>query len=233
MVDNVLRVDRNCIEFGMMYGVLRPFSVTFTLSFTLHDHMMTHLHPPTSSSPLDLVREGFSLFVFGSSSALIENDRTEIWMTVGFVDTVEVGRLFDERVVSSCKIRPAWRILKYDGEGGWLGSVQSEGHIDQINSFIRPTVNSGSKLNTWFCPLITSARTCTMGPAAGGFVLLGETGEAADTCGSTLESRASGWDGVIGASEGAVVEVIVVMCDMWMEEIDWSIKWPCCSPLSM
>jgi hypothetical protein len=50
----------------MMYGVLRPFSVTFTLSFTLHDHMMTHLHPPTSSSPLDLVREGFSLFVLGS-----------------------------------------------------------------------------------------------------------------------------------------------------------------------
>ena len=30
-----------------------------------------------------------------------------------------------ERVVSSCKIRPACRILKYDGEGGWLGSVQS------------------------------------------------------------------------------------------------------------
>jgi hypothetical protein len=32
----------------------------------------------------------------------------------------------------------------------------------------------------------------TIGPAAGGFVLLGETGEAADTCGSTLESRARG-----------------------------------------
>jgi hypothetical protein len=28
------------------------------------------------------------------SSALIENDRTEIWMTVGFVDAVEMGRLF-------------------------------------------------------------------------------------------------------------------------------------------
>jgi hypothetical protein len=198
-------------------------------------YMMTHLHPPTSSSPLDLVREGFNLFVLGSdyqlgssttvsfssfhpallslahrrllgimrkdfrlqkgetergkkgsgrrggrknvpSSALIENDRTEIWMTVGFVDVIEVGRLFaarqyislsffqlsaplsstpckpfplfepvmaghligsreahtttwdrermmkevhvHERVVSSCKIRPACRILKYDGEGG-------------------------------------------------------------------------------------------------------------------
>jgi len=32
----------------------------------------------------------------------------------------------------------------------------------------------------------------TIGPAAGGFVLLGETGEAADTCGSTVESRARG-----------------------------------------
>jgi hypothetical protein len=32
----------------------------------------------------------------------------------------------------------------------------------------------------------------TIGPAAGGFVLLGETGEAADTCGSTLESSARG-----------------------------------------
>jgi len=31
-----------------------------------------------------------------------------------------------ERVVSSCNIRPACNILKYDGEGGWLGSVQSD-----------------------------------------------------------------------------------------------------------
>jgi hypothetical protein len=31
------------------------------------------------------------------SSALIENDRTEIWMTVGFVDVIEVGRLFAVR----------------------------------------------------------------------------------------------------------------------------------------
>jgi hypothetical protein len=32
--------------------------------------MMTHLHPPTSSSPLDLVREGFNLFVLGSGYQL-------------------------------------------------------------------------------------------------------------------------------------------------------------------
>jgi hypothetical protein len=38
------------------------------------------------------------------SSALIENDRTEIWMTVGFVDTVEVGRLFASRQLSSRSI---------------------------------------------------------------------------------------------------------------------------------
>jgi hypothetical protein len=29
-------------------------------------YMITHLHPPTSSSPLDLVRDGLSLFVLGS-----------------------------------------------------------------------------------------------------------------------------------------------------------------------
>jgi hypothetical protein len=33
-------------------------------------YMMTHLHPPTSSSPLDLVLVGFNLFVFGSGCQL-------------------------------------------------------------------------------------------------------------------------------------------------------------------
>lgn len=69
-------------------------------------------------------------------------------MTVGFAAAVETGRLFAStsasvlfltskmryceieidlqvRVVSSCNIRPACRIRRYDGEGGWLGSVQS------------------------------------------------------------------------------------------------------------
>jgi hypothetical protein len=82
------------------------------------------------------------------SSALIENDLTEICITVGFEAAVETGRLFactsafvllltpkmrsrqvetdlQVRVVSSCNIRPACRIRRYDGEGGWLGSVQS------------------------------------------------------------------------------------------------------------
>ena len=96
--------------------------------------MIIHLHPPTCSSPLDLVLEGCrfepffgsipsallyivsSSFAFFSlshvvgdmrrrgerdsrenvlpSSALIENDLTDIWITVGFWDVVEIGRLF-------------------------------------------------------------------------------------------------------------------------------------------
>jgi hypothetical protein len=41
------------------------------------------------------------------SSALIENDRTEIWMTVGFVDTVAVGRLFAVCQYNALYIQPS------------------------------------------------------------------------------------------------------------------------------
>ena len=148
MVDGIALVERRCVEFGWCRAISSLLLPSLWLYRSLY--MMTHLHPPTSSSPLDLVREGFNLFVLGSdhqlgpsplprlllsiasgsastcsqpnlrimrlqrrpkeergvkkgrrknvpSSALIENDRTEIWMTVGFVDTVEVGRLFAVR----------------------------------------------------------------------------------------------------------------------------------------
>jgi len=41
--------------------------------------MITHLHPPTSSSPLDLVRDGFSLFVLGSADQLNSIIRAQHW----------------------------------------------------------------------------------------------------------------------------------------------------------
>jgi hypothetical protein len=75
--------------------------------------MMTHLHPPTSSSVLGpcLDRTGWSRDgFFGSagvsyvrrkrtvadspSSARIEKDRTEMWMTVRWADDIDAGRLF-------------------------------------------------------------------------------------------------------------------------------------------
>jgi len=65
MVDIVVRVE----GFRVVNRGRRPFSsihITVVLHQTLY--MVTHLHPPTSSSPLDLVREGFNLFVLGSGS---------------------------------------------------------------------------------------------------------------------------------------------------------------------
>lgn len=120
--------------------------------------MMTHLHPPTSSSAVVCLdrtgcnKDGF----FGSatiisasssrvrvptpedlpSSARIENDRTEMWITVGFEEDRLAGRLFATRqydltgfpiirgrdvqdnVDSSDKTRPAWSIRINEGEGG-------------------------------------------------------------------------------------------------------------------
>jgi len=72
-------------------------------------YMMIHLQPPTSSLPLVRLREGWSFDpCFGSaSSARMENDRTEMWMTVGVAGGSAAGRLLEIKVESSASILPA------------------------------------------------------------------------------------------------------------------------------
>ena len=68
----MMMVRRESKEIGVeVERLYRPPSLTpLPLDIICALYMMTHLHPPTSSSPLDLVREGFSLFVLGSSRQL-------------------------------------------------------------------------------------------------------------------------------------------------------------------
>jgi len=70
-------------------------------------HMIVHLHPDTSS-PLFRVREevGRRPAFFGSSSARIENERTERCTTVGTIGVREEGMLFEAKVDSSARMRP-------------------------------------------------------------------------------------------------------------------------------
>lgn len=102
-------------------------------------YMMTHLHPPTSSSLLAACRDrtGWSSDgFFGSagvrrahvsrqrlasvspasdspSSARIEKDRTEMWMTVGWADDNDAGRLF--AVISAGPACPS--LARLEGTG--------------------------------------------------------------------------------------------------------------------